>query len=281
VRDALSNELPLPADLDVAVRVDVASLASELGEGPTHQLLLDAVGRDGDPRGAALLERSLARATLLWVGLPARSAPALNDSVLLLRGQFAALKGSLAATEGWSRQDSGVETLDLATPAAGYARIYRLPGDELMLWTPRAEMAGVERALQGAPAAAGLRPPERGAVSVAARPEGLLERFGSRFPALADRLRGVRRIEAFAEPTAGMWRADVTLDFASAEQAADVNAVIERLKLALGKRSCAVGMVARALVVSSFGRNVRIQTVLLEPEVKAVEACVLGNGCCA
>jgi hypothetical protein len=118
-------------------------------------------------------------------------------------------------------------------------------------------------------------------VSVAARPDGLLERDGSRFPELAERLRGIRRIEAFAEPTSGMWRAELTLDFASPEQAADVSAVALRLKQVLGQRSCAVGLVARASVVSSFGRNVRVQAVLLGPEVEALEACLLGNGCCA
>jgi hypothetical protein len=279
--DRRANDLPLPADLDVAVRVDVGSLGGELGEAPTRQLLLDAVSQGAASEVAKLLERSLSRAAVLWVGVHG-GAPGTTGTVLVMRGQFANLSAGDAATVAWSRQDSGITTLDFAgAPATGYARVYRLPGDELLIWAPRAELAGVERALRGDPSTPALRPPERGAVSVAARPDGLLERDGSRFPELAERLRGMRRLEAFAEPTSGMWRADLTLDFASAEQATEVSALALRLKQALGKRPCAVGLVARATVVSSFGRNVRIQAVLLGPEVKALEACVLGNGCCA
>jgi hypothetical protein len=41
-----------------------------------------------------------------------------------------------------------------------------------------------------------------------------------------------------------------------------------------------VGVIARALAVTSFGRDVRVQTVLIGPELDVVKACVLGEGCC-
>lgn len=280
-RPPATSQLPLPADLDVALRVDVASLSAELGEVPTRQFLFDAVSLEQAPPVTALLERSLARATLLWVGVPTPEADGSAAKVLVLRGHFADLDGA-AGGPGWVRQLSGAETLELAgAPTTGYARVYRLPGADVLVWAPSAELPGVERALWGEPDEAALRPPERGAVSIAARPRRLLGRYGSHYPELAERLSGMRSIEAFAEPTAGLWRADLTLDFASAAEATDVSSVIERLKQALGKRTCAVGVLARALVLSRFEHSVRVQAVLLGPEIETVKACVLGDGCCA
>jgi hypothetical protein len=196
-----------------------------------------------------------------------------------MRGHFAGL-GDAAS---WSRRDSGVELLELDATAgsASDSRIYRLPGAELLVWAPASELPGVERALAGAAIEPALRPPERGAVSLAARPEAVLARAAAHFPELAQRFAGLRRIEAFAEPTAGMWRADLSLDFASAAQAAEATDTLERVRQALTRRRCAVGVVARAIAVTSFERDVRVQTVLIGPELEAVKACVLGGGCCA
>jgi hypothetical protein len=56
--------------------------------------------------------------------------------------------------------------------------------------------------------------------------------------------------------------------------------VLERLRQALTGRGCAIGVLARAVAVTSFERDVRVQTVLVGPELAAVKACVLGDGCC-
>jgi hypothetical protein len=276
---AVAPELPLPSGLDVAVRVDLAALSAELGQALTRQFLSDAVSLGGSERVAALLGRSLDRAALLWFGLPPASAAERPTGVLVLRGHF----GDVADDGSWSRRDSGVELLELDAPDAGrgYARLYRLPGAEMLIWAPSDELARVERALAGETIEAALRPPERGAVSLAARPAGVLARAEARYPELAQRFADVRRIEAFAEPTAGMWRADLTLDFASAARAAEATEVLERLRQALTGRGCALGVVARAVAVTSFERDVRVQTVLIGAELDAVKACVLGDGCCA
>jgi len=272
----LAPELALSDGLDVAVRVDIAALGAELGQAPAREFLLDALSLGDSERATQLLGRSLDRAALLWFGLPMPRASAAS-SVLVLRGHFS----DLAEEADWSRRDSGVEQLELDAGNPGYARVYRLPGDEQLLWAPSDELPSVERAIAGSVAEAALRPPERGAVSIAARPAGVLERAGARYPELTEHFRGVRRIEAFAEPTAGMWRADLTLDFDTATQAADASAVLERLRQTLAERRCAIGVVARAVAVTRFERDVRVQTVLIGPELEAVKACVLGEGCCA
>jgi hypothetical protein len=271
-------ELPLPDGIDVAVRVDLAALSAELGHALTRQFLFDAVRLAGSERAAALLRRSLDHAALLWFGLPAASATESPSNVLVLRGHFSELEDD----GSWLRRDSGIELLELDADGAGegYARVYRLPGAGMLIWAPSTELSRVERALAGDTLDSALRPPERGAVSLAARPAGVLARAESRYPELAERFRDVRRIEAFAEPTAGMWRADLTLDFGSATRAAEATEVLERLRQALTARGCAIGVMARAVAVTSFERDVRVQTVLVGPELAAVKACVLGDGCC-
>jgi hypothetical protein len=290
-RATSASEVPLPAGVDLAVRVDATALGGDLGEGPTHQFLRDTLSQGEPPESAELLDRALARATVLWLGIatPVVAAPSASPepqaqpedgrgTVLVMRGRFADLQ---AEGRAWTSRDSGVEAIDLAGEAGGYARVYRMPGDDLVIWTPRTELEAVELAIRGESAGAVLRPPERGAVSIAARPDGLLARHGSRYPELAERLRGLRAISAFAEPTSGMWRADLTLDFASVEQANAASAVAENLKRALAGRPCAVGTVARAVVLSSFASQLRVQMVLIGAEVASVKACVLGNDCCA
>ena len=272
---APAPELPLPSGLDAAVRVDIAALSSELGQAPTRQFLLDAVSlADGSSR----LAQALDRAALLWLGLPAPSASQAPSNVIVLRGHFSGLFDA----ERWSRRDSGVDVLELGAEGdPAYARVYRLPGSEQLVWSPGSELGRVERALGGDAVEPALRPPERGAVSIAARPEGMLGRVTARYPELGERFRGVRRIEAFAEPTAGMWRADLNLDFGSAAEATAASEVLERLRQALTRRGCAVGVVARAVAVTRFERDVRVQTVLIGAELDAVKACMLGSGCCA
>jgi hypothetical protein len=272
---AAPPELPLPSGLDAAVRVDIAALSGELGQATTRQFLLDAVNLG---EGSSQIGQALDRAALLWFGLPAQSSSSAPSNVLVLRGHFTDLFGA----ERWSRRDSGVDVLELGGEGApGYARVYRLPGSEQLVWSPGSELARVERALGGDAVEPALRPPERGAVSIAARPQGMLGRVASRYPELGERFRGVRRIEAFAEPTAGMWRADLNLDFDSATAAAEARELLERLRQALTRRGCALGVVARAVAVTSFERDVRVQTVLIGAELDAVKACVLGDGCCA
>ncbi len=280
-REARSNRLLLPAGLDVAVRVDLAALSGDLGAEPTRQFLLDAIRLGDAPRTAALLKRSLERATLLWFGLATSSAATSPTNVLLMRGHFADLSRGDDPSASWSPHPTGGEAIELGGEPQGYERLYRLPGHELLIWAPRSQVDAIERALRGEEREPSLRPPERGAVSIAARPSGVLARLSVAYPELAERFRGVRSIDAFAEPTAGVWRADLMLDFAAVAQASEATLVIEKLRRALGERGCAVGVLARALSVTSFERDVRVQAVLLGPEIAAVKACAFGEGCCA
>lgn len=274
----------LPPGAALTVRVDLASLGGELGGPLARQLLFDAVSL-GEPAPAAqLLQSTLERTSVLWVAVPAEEPLDGGAKVLLTRGHFA----HLAAAElgGWQSRPSGLEVLDLAkSPPApsGYSRVYRLQGDEELVWASGGELDEVERALtrRSAVEEPALAPPERGAVSIAAQPGPLLALYERRYPELVERFRGLRSLEAFAEPTAGTWRADVFLGFATVEQASEASSVLERLKAALAGRGCAVGAVARAATVSTFERDLRLQAWLEGPALESVLACVLGSSCCA
>jgi hypothetical protein len=270
--------------LALAVRVDLGTLRAELGRELAGRVLLDAVARDpadgAPPAPAALLQRALAQSDVLWLGFPsiAQSEP---DSVLLLRGHFASLAPSAPGAR-WSEDPSGTAILELdASEQPGYARVYRAPGDELLAWSPRSAQSALEQALRAPGREPVMRPPERGAVSVAASPEPLLNRYAARFPELIERFRGLRHVEAFAEPSSGAWRADLSLDFDTPEQAREASQVAERVREAIARRACAVGALASALTISTFERNLRVQAALLGPELDAVRSCVLGDGCCA
>lgn len=274
---------PLPPGLALSVRVDLGLLRTELGPDLARQVLLDALSRDGSPSAApspaqSLLGRALAQSDVLWLGFPSIVAPE-PDRVLLLRGHYTSLMPTESG-QRWSVDASGTATLDLPVDGLGYDRVYRTPGDELLAWTPSRTEPALERALRGDASEHVLQPPERGALSIAVSPEPLLERYAARYPELTERFRGMRRLDAFAEPSAGAWRADVTLDFDTVAQAHDASLVAERLREAMAKRACAVGALARALEVSSFERNLRVRAALLGPELDAVRACVLGTGCC-
>jgi hypothetical protein len=279
--------LPLPASTALAVRVDLASLRAELGDTLARQLLLDAVSLGESPSASKLLERSLERASLMWLAVTGAGPLTDAGKVLLVRGHFESLDPS-GEQRGWKRQPSGLDALevpDAEQHPSGYVRLYRLSGDDLLVWAPRGELVEVERALvarrAARPTEPGLEPPERGTLSVAARPEPLLGLYERRYPELVERFRGLRQVEAFAEPTAGTWRADVFLDFATPEQATAASGVVERLKVALTQRSCAIGVVARVLSVTTFERNLRLQAWLEGADLESVRSCVLGSGCCA
>jgi hypothetical protein len=275
---------PLPPDAALTVRVDLAALGGELGDPLARQLLFDAVSLGESPRAAKLLQQTLQQTSVLWVAVPGQGPLDGADKVLLERGHFANV--AVEGFGGWQRRPSGLDWLevsDAAQGASGYARLYRLESHQMLVWASHGELAEVERTLarRRSPAVEpGPIPPERGAVSVAARPGPLLALYERRYPELVERFRGLRQLEAFAEPTAGTWRADVFLDFATAEQATLASSVVERLRAALVDRACAVGVVARALTVTTFERNLRLQAWLEGPQLESVLGCVLGSSCC-
>src|SRR5688500_13288356 len=89
----------LPADLDLAFRVNVQLLASELGRPLTEQLLVDALGESDTP-AASLLGHALMQSELLWLGVRAGTPIEVAEKVLILRGHFTEVLRSRSAGDG-------------------------------------------------------------------------------------------------------------------------------------------------------------------------------------
>lgn len=283
--NARQGAASLPADLDVAVRMDVAALGREFGTALAQRLLLDTVGGGDDPSDSKLLEQALGRSELAWLGL--RSGAPLDDAakVLILRGHFAGLPlTGKSSVLGWTavETESGLTRyLRTTTRPGAYARAYYPPGQELLIWASQQEVPAIEGKSTERSDAAGLRPPERGAVSLAARTERLRERYASRYPELVARFDGVTLLEAYVESSVAGWTAQVSLRFETSEQASNASPILQRLQQALGKNPCALGVVVRGAEISAFESHIRLSTRLDPKRLEAVKACILAEACCA
>jgi hypothetical protein len=278
------QRVDLPRDLDLAVRLNVRLLASELGEALAQRLLLETLAGAHAASDSPWLARALAQSELLWLGLRAGASLAAAEKVLILRGHFAnllpptAISGSewTAAAQStgrphWSRDGS---------PPGAFTRLYSA-GEELLVLASAAEAPGLERLLeQGREDPASLRPPERGVVSAAARPARLRELYLDPYPQLAARLTGFRLLQAYVEPGATELALELELGFETPEQALSAADVFEKLRQELQRRPCALGVLAQAAHISTFERRLSLLAQLRPEQVDGLEACVLAGRCC-
>ncbi len=275
----------LPADLDVVVRMDVAALGREFGTALAQRLLLDTVGGGDDPSDSKLLEQALSRSELAWLGL--RSGVPLDDAakVLILRGHFASLPlTGKSSVLGWTavEAESGLARYFRPTTRPGaYVQVHYPPGEELLIWASEQEVLAIERNSTERTDSARLRPPERGAVSLAARTERLRERYASRYPELVARFDGATLLEAYVESSVAGWTAEISLRFETSEQASNASPILQRLQQALGMNRCALGAVVRGAEISEFQSSIRLSTRLEPKRLEAVKACILAEACCA
>jgi len=273
----------LPADLDLALRVDLDQLAAQLGADVGRRLALEAIdGPDGADPGRSLLERALARSDRLWLGVRSRGFERVPELVLLTRGQFATvLPDPQTGDAMWSASEQGAQPhfeRQLTTPGA-LTRMYPL-GEGLLAWASAGEIPGLERRIAGS-TGGGVRPPERGVVSLAASAERLRERFSRRFPELTSRFAGAEQLSGFVERADSGLRAEVTLTLGSPEQASLAAELVTTLLAQLARRGCLAGTLARSAQVSVFERSVRAHARLEAEQVSGLGACILEGACCA
>lgn len=273
----------LPADLDMAFRVNLQLLASELGQPLAEQLLVDTLG-EGDAPASSLLRQALKHSELMWLGVRAGAALDAAEKVLILRGHFAeVLRRQPAADSVWAASTPALRPRQFSRGAGRLgALVHVYPvGDELLLAASAAQVSAVERWFERGTDNLGLRPPERGAVSAAARPERLRELYLQPYPELAAHFSGTRQLQAYFDVRAESLIFELELSFQSAAQAADASHVFEQLRLQLASHPCAIGGVARAAHVSVFERSLRLLGRLDPARMRGLEACILGGECCA
>lgn len=274
----------LPDDVDIAVRVDVDWLTAELGPSLGQRLLLDVLVGPEPANATPLLGDALLRSRLLWLGFRWGEPIHAAEKVLILRGQFRSPTSSEGAG-GWAAADPAPGRpafffRETSRPGA-LSRIYsRGPG--LLLWASDAEVESVEEILAGraSDAGASLRPPERGALSVALRPEPLRVHYSRAYPRLAQRFAGARSLQGYLDVRAGRLALELELGFESEPQASDARGILEQLRSRLASSACVFGATARAARLSVFERELRVLAQLEPSEVGALEACLLGGRCC-
>jgi hypothetical protein len=273
----------LPADLDLVLRVDLDQLAAQLGADVGRRLALEAIdGPDDADPGRPLLERTLARSDRLWLGVRSRGSEHVPELMLLTRGQFATVLPDTKTGDAiWSASEEGAAPhfeRQLTTPGA-LTRMYPL-GEGLLAWASAGEIAGLERRIAGS-TGGGVRPPERGAVSLAASAERLRERFSGRFPELTSRFAGAELVSGYVERADAGLHAEVTLSLGSPAQASEVAELVTTLLAQLARRGCLAGTLARSAQVSVFERSVRAHARLEAEQVSGLGACILDGACCA
>ena len=273
----------LPADLDVAFRVNLQLLASELGRPLAERLLLDTLA-EGDAPGSSLLGQALKHSELLWLGVRGGMPIDAAEKVIIMRGHFAEVLRRPPAADGiWTASTPELRPRQFLRAAGGPGALVRLYpiGDELLMAASAAQVSAVEAWFERGTDNLGLRPPERGAVSAAARPERLRELYMQPYPELAAHFAGARQLQAYFDVRAEHLTFELELGFQSSAQASEASHVLEQLRLQLANHPCAMGGVARAAHVSVFERSLRLLGRLDPARMRGLEACIFGGECCA
>jgi hypothetical protein len=242
----------IPSDLDIAIRLDVARIRGALGPLAVEALRKSArAGGADDPGGEELVADALERTDTLWLALRPGASARTTDSVLVLRGRFRDLDvRRYAAKPAWQGPfDLGASvrlyernTKARALPARIYAR-----GDDVVVFVTLAEI--IERGVRDQ----ALEPPERGIVSVAARPRPLGERVRERSPAAARFLSQSELVEATAELGPETLEVAITLTMqteVAARRAADAAALLAQELIRTGG---VPDQVARSVDIEALG----------------------------
>lgn len=270
----------LPADLDVALRVDVTRLASDLGAPLASDVIVDVVLDRADAAVAAWLAEAMGRADVAWLGMRVDADAQTAEKVVIARGRFADRAGAPAGFR-WVEPADGSRPhyLREGAGAGAFQHIHALDERLLVLATSR-EIDPLLDAAARDSSALSLRAPERGAVSAAARAPALSRMYLQGFPKLAERLAGAEHVAGYAEPRAVNVDVELEITFAAAEQASGSSEVLLALIERLGEQPCAIGRAARLARVEAFERSVRIRAEFVEPVVQGLKACAFAGECC-
>jgi hypothetical protein len=273
-------ELVLPSHFDLAVRVDVARLRTELGAELSARALLEGLLDARTPR-SALFADTLARADLLLFGL--ELGPGLGGPrTWAVRGSFASLDVRAYTDPRWrplERAGTLAFESEVLTPEATATRLYRF-GEDLLFFAPPSEGAAIERLFTAPAEPSALAPPERGFVSLAVRPSAFVSAYLKRYPGLGGYLVAARSASAFAEPAPEGLRLRLELGFDGPEPAEGAREVLAALLEKLAASPCAFGLVAAAADMQRLDGSLGIGADLDRTQAGALYGCVLHGTCC-
>jgi hypothetical protein len=275
----------IPADLDVALRVDLVQLRRGLGDAAASALELQITDAARDPAGDRLLRDALARADVLWIAFRPGLARHSTDNVVILRGDFADIRvRDYPGDNRWQAPvDLGADLRrhDRSKPPhrSAPARVYALSTHLLML-VSEAEIDSVERRIERRADDPRVEPPERGTVSVAARVQPLLPLVERASPAVARLLAEAHRLEAHLSLDSVGLRGSAEVRFNDLDSADRARRALETL-VELGRGEAGpVGKASRGLSVRTVGESLVLDLRLDANETASLLACAtLGEGC--
>jgi hypothetical protein len=266
----------IPADLDLAIRLDVAKMR--------RALPLAELGKLELPDHDDLITRALGQADTVWIALRPEAGLADADNVLVLRGRFSGFDprrpgptppfvGERDLGGGWRlyRRDAPTRR---AAPAQIYAR-----HEDLLVFVSTAEIDSTERAIEKRQRGEPVIPPARGAVAVAARVAPLRAWLSNYVPTLAKALRHATRLAAHADLNAAGLEAELEVQFESADQAIAARDTVSRLARTVSVSDGFAGRVARRLRIESVAEALVVRLLLDDRELAELVACGSSGRC--
>lgn len=274
----------IPGDLDIAFRIDLTKARRVFGPRVADNVRLEIVDEQEDPATAILLARAIERADAMWVafrpGLPAR----LTDNVLVLRGDFRSVDPLNDARGGWAHPvDLGGGYFLFERPRPKWrsapARAYAFV-DERLVFVSEAEIDSVERVLEYRIDDDHVDPPDRGLVSIAARPGPVSGLLAAQFPAIATVLDQATSLQGYADAGEEGLRGTLEAGFATEDDARKAARQADALLSVLRQARGLVGRVARSAESSAVGRRLLIRLSTDGPGLAKLVGCLQGaSGC--
>ena len=246
----------IPGDLDVAIRLDLKRLRSDLGPLALGALWKRLEGSDmSDPPAQRLMRDLFDRAETVWVAFRPGPSVELLDSVVVARGEFDDLDPrSYDGASPWGpptdlggdwRLFSRQRPEGRAMPAALYAK-----GTKLLVLASYAEIDAVERAVELRARDPHVDPPERGLVAFEARLRPLLDAAAGRLPAITKRFAECQRARGSADFVSDSLDAQIEIDCESETSARRASEAVAALLETVTARGGAAADLAAAVETS-------------------------------
>jgi hypothetical protein len=277
----------IPADLDVAIRLDLDAARRLFGAGIGQALKFDVADEAEDPGAAALLATAFSHADVIWIGFRPGLAAKLTDNVLVMRGNFAGVdppfegKGAFRPSTDLG---AGFRLYTRAAPGRRSApsRLYAR-ADDWLVFVSEAEVDGAERAIELRAGDEQVEPPEHGIVSLAARVPPLVPLLAPKYPSVSEALGAAVRLEGAADADDRGLRASFEIRYQEEKDATEGRDHLVPLLGALSRAKGPLGRLARGADATVTGPVLVVKITLDGPGLAALIGCLgggaAGEGC--
>lgn len=275
----------IPADLDVALRIDLVGARQALGPDISRQLELGVSDPKKDPVASAMLAAVLDRAETIWVAFRPGLAAQSTDNVIVARGEFKDLDPRSFKGDGaWgppSDLGGDVRLYERAKPSrrSAPARVY-VSSTSVVVFVSEAEIDSVERNVEHGAGDPHLDPPERGTISIAARMPPIAAATAERFPVVARVLAEATELEGWLDTKQSGMKVELAIEFIGSEEARAASQAAEDLRKLLAAQHGPWSLVAKAAKAEVVGQTLVLRANFTPEGVGQLIACfAYGTGC--